>query len=318
MNSTENNNPIIPGYYNMSGPFLLNPQLIHGSIENVSAILLMLKNQNLENLNDFLPLPNKLIDLDCSENKITELPDLPNSIEYLNCNSNSLDKLPSKLPKNLIYLFCRSNKINELPELPEDLTSLDCMNNNIKQLPKLPEDLEFLNCIKNELEILPRLPENLQELYCGYNKLEYLPELGEYLTTLSCYNNSLAILPELPKNLMKLDCTKNKLTSMPDLPESLRILFCRGNNFDDNSIEKIINFYEKAIKNKFHDTNPSFQEELDYFTTYKSITVEYSLKNQNVPISKEITNEILEFSNLRKPKYNGGKKNRKKTKKLYK
>ena len=141
-------------------------------------------------------LPNSLIRLYCSYNKLTSLPDLPNSLEELLCIGNQLIS-PLKLPNSLIRLYCSYNKLTLLPNLPNSLKELRCFGNQLKSLPKLTDSLQVLNCFNNQLTSLPPLPNSLKELYCCNNYLKSLPDLPNSLRELSCFNNRLISLPNL-------------------------------------------------------------------------------------------------------------------------
>src|SRR5437016_1939294 len=58
-------------------------------------------------------LLSQIIELNCSHQFLTNLPDLPNC-QKLNCGYNELTNLP-KLP-NCKKLYCRDNKLTNLPE----------------------------------------------------------------------------------------------------------------------------------------------------------------------------------------------------------
>ena len=157
-----------------------------------------------------LPLPPQLMvtKLDCSNNKLTALPELPASLSELNCNWNQLTTLP-ELPASLTYLECDSNQLTTLPELPASLTKLWCRNNDLATLPELPASLTGLHCFNNQLTNLPELPANLSLLDCGSNHLTFLPELPESLTWLDCNRNQIKTLPVLPDSLTMLNCGGN-------------------------------------------------------------------------------------------------------------
>ena len=142
------------------------------------------------NLQGELPLPPQLMvaSLDCSGNKLTELPELPDS---------------------LTELICYQNQLTTLPDLPVSLTVLYCNYNELTALPELPANLTYLSCVFNQLATLPELPASLAELFCGSNQLTTLPELPTSLTALICYNNQLTTLPVLPNSLIELWCGQN-------------------------------------------------------------------------------------------------------------
>ena len=254
-------------------------------------------NENLDVfLDENLQFPDNLTDIDCENNHFTELrPNLPKRLLELNIRRNNFTELPTfsnDFDYDLEYLFCDNNQISSINSLPPRLIDLQCSFNGLQNLPdQLPSTLQILNVHSNLLKSLPTtLPDTLKELKCSINNLNELPNLPPNLEKLDCTNNSF--------------CTNNSLTTLPIFPESLRVLFCRGNNFDQETISRIIQFYEKAIKNNYTGTNPSFQEELNYFTTRRSITTNYSLANQDVDIPPDVIHEINTYAGFRD--YNTG------------
>ena len=108
---------------------------------------------------------NHIIELNCSNNQLTELPDLPN-VQILYCSSNQLTKL-GRVP-NVKELWCSHNQLIELPKLP-NVEILYCYGNRINSLPDL-HNIQKLYCQDNQLTKLPEL-FNIQELLCQYNHL---------------------------------------------------------------------------------------------------------------------------------------------------
>jgi len=265
-----------------------------------------LNNDDIEN---FLPFPINLDEIDIENNNFSSLPPLP---EYL------------------LRLNIRHNEFTELPELSTgfgddgagdaggSITHLYCDNNKISSiiLPNISNiRLQYITCSFNELEELENLPWCLVDLKVNNNKLTKLPDLQELedLDELNCSNNSISEIPYLPPTLTKLDCANNSLKSLPAFPKSLRVLSCRGNDFEEETISRIIEFYEKAIKNNYTMTNPSFQEELDYFNINRSKAAHDVLSNIPVKNSDdtyslppEIIRNIVLNAKLPQPK--GGKK----------
>jgi hypothetical protein len=259
-----------PGYYNITGAFIFNPQPIQQPLDiNTQDCGLYLKNAGLENreLENFLPFPINLTDIICDNNQFTELPNFP---------------------PNLVWLNCGFNQLQNLPELPTVLVNLDCNNNKLNKLPNVRNtNLEMINCSRNLL----------------------------------------TEIPELPNSLVRLDCCNNKLVTLPELPNSLQSLFCRGNDFDTNTIDRIIQFYRNAIQQGFpNNTFPPFEIELEYYIqkqnlkTSQSVSVIHSLTEgrmnelEKKPIPKVMIKNINEYANLRND-FNtfGGRRNKKKT-----
>ena len=145
----------------------------------------------LSNLKNYTQL--KLFN--CSRCDLVELPEnLPNSLMTLICSYNRLTRLPNlDNLTNLESLWCNNNILKELPSL-SNLTKLELLNCSCNILIKLPEIL----------------PNSLRYLYCWINKLEILPEiLPNSLFHLQCYHNKLKILPDLPDSLIYLNSNDN-------------------------------------------------------------------------------------------------------------
>ena len=74
MNFPPGTNPI-PGYYNITGAFLFDPQPIEQPLNvNTQDCCLYLKNAGLndEAFQNYLPFPNNLTDIMCDNNQFTE------------------------------------------------------------------------------------------------------------------------------------------------------------------------------------------------------------------------------------------------------
>jgi len=176
--------------------------------------LIRVKNNDIQTYLDGLP-PKNIKGINVSKCELTHIPNLSrftNLIE-LNCSENHLSSLP-ELPKSLADLNCRSNQLTSLPTLPESLLFLHCGDNQLTFLPALPKNLESLRCYGNQLASLPSLPKSLAELLCKDNRLTILPSLLENLKIVYCNNNHLNSLPELPKSLIALECSNNQISGI--------------------------------------------------------------------------------------------------------
>jgi len=199
-------------------------------------------------------LPDTLLELDISGNRVRQLSGLPpnltiltfnnNNVEDLSCvpdsvteiygHNNPLSKISSTpLPHGLKVLACCYGEITELPQLPDTVTRLACMENkNLSKLPGLSPGMVHLLCTGcNLLELPSKLPESLTELWCDNNQLRELPsQLPIGLLLLKCESNLLTSLPTvLPAGLINLVCGNNQLTWLPELPPTLELLTCESN-----------------------------------------------------------------------------------------
>ena len=133
-------------------------------------------------------LPSDTLELYCSDNQLTSLPELSPSLQELYCSDNQLTSLP-ELPPSLQELYCYGNQLTSLPELPPSLQKLDCSDNQLTSLPELSPCLQNLYCSDNQLTSLPELPPCLHILYCSYNPLDKIyPDLK--INTINLWNRA--------------------------------------------------------------------------------------------------------------------------------
>lgn len=179
--------------------------------------------RNIPSLNRFRNLES----LNCSENKLTELPALPDTLKKLNCSRNRGLKLVN-LPERLEILHCYNINCEALPNLPNSLIELDCSYNSLTKLPPIiATSLVVLNCSYNKLRVVPVAPPTLQKLICNNNNILVLPEFSN-LEYLECSNNQLRKLFTLPKSLNTLICENNPWTQQPEPVDSIKIFKVRN------------------------------------------------------------------------------------------
>jgi len=133
---------------------------------NYQTKIINVSNKNIKGILDLDEFEN-LEELDCSNNKITEISNIPRTLKYLNCSNNQITIL-NDLPNHSILLFDLDEFVN-LDEF-EKLEELDCSNNKITEISNIPRTLKYLNCSNNQITILNDLP-NLNEINCESNPL---------------------------------------------------------------------------------------------------------------------------------------------------
>jgi hypothetical protein len=189
--------------------------------------IITLRNYNLEDKNNVLSnlqYYTKLKSFDCSSCDLVELPEfLPNSLIKLICSNNRLTRLPNlDNLTQLEALWCNNNMLIELPSL-SNLTKLELLNCSVNNLIKLPE----------------RLPNSIQFLYCWINKLEVLPEiLPNSLYHLQCYHNKLKLLPDLPDSLLYLNSNDNHKDFQVNYP-NFKIITINEINSINRNLKKL-------------------------------------------------------------------------------
>lgn len=174
------------------------------------------------------PLPNRIRTIDCSDTRVTVLPNpLPPSLQTLSCDRSQISQIPP-LPSSLTTLSCSSlTRLQELPALPPGLRTLNCISTALLHLPPLPATLEYLDCARcHELLSLPPLPESLRVLDCHSTPLRDLPPLPDSLETLICSFTQLTALSSLPSHLRELDISSTEIQRLPPLPAGLSVFKC--------------------------------------------------------------------------------------------
>jgi len=200
-----------------------------------------------KNLISNLILPANLQKLDCSVNRILNIPLFPHKLESIECNHNRLKKL-AELPPNLKTLDCANNQLTELPDLPDSVEYLDCADNQITRLPDLPKDLETIlvsgNNIMFTTEQIIKLSTRhssdshaLIKIDIDITELIIEARINEWTKgeLLDLSGLELSVLPDLPSDIHKLNLNNNKFTEL-DLSEykQLTYLYC-----DDNRLTSL-------------------------------------------------------------------------------
>lgn len=211
--------------------------------------ILNISNKNIEgilDLNEF----KSLEELDCSNNKITEIINFP-TIDYCNVKNISFK-----------YLNCSNNLINKLNNLPLSMTGLNCKKNPLKELyypfnikpNKYPSNLIYLKFGNGFNQQINNLPNSLINLTLGLNFNQTLDNLPNSITHIifssssgkySNYSSFNQLLNNLPNSLTNLVLPDSYNIEINDLPNSLKYITFGGfydksiNNLPDN-IETII------------------------------------------------------------------------------
>ena len=112
------------------------------TFEGTTLIELQCSGNQLTELPDLRPCVS-LTDLSCYDNQLTELPDLSKcvSLEKLYCGNNQLTELPDLRPCiSLEKIYCSYNQLTELPDLRPcvSLKDLYCPHNQLTEEPKVP------------------------------------------------------------------------------------------------------------------------------------------------------------------------------------
>ena len=199
------------------------------NFEAESVQFLNCSSWNISKLPD-LSLFKRLIMLICNDNRLEELPPLDHLfVSRVECSGNRLTELP-RMPDILGALECANNRLTEFPDLSnvDRLRGLDISGNFLREMPSL-SPVQTLNVANNLLTQLPPLWPELSNLYANGNMLESLPALPSNLRLLEISHNQVENLPDLPESLTWLQAKHNRLTQLPVLPDGLSVLWVSGN-----------------------------------------------------------------------------------------
>src|ERR1700744_1907851 len=104
---------------------------------------------NNKTIEYILCLPPTLQKLNCSHNKIKNVPNTLSMLSELDCSHNKITELNLKMFPNLLILNCSDNDIEQLTDLPTNLVLLNCWGN--KQYMTITPTM----AIKFNLEVTP-------------------------------------------------------------------------------------------------------------------------------------------------------------------
>jgi len=169
--------------------------------ENVTH--LNMSNNNIQYISN--KLPPKLIELNCSNNKITLIDDLSNlsSLQTLKIGNNNLKCLPN-LPNSIKNLIINNNNINKINKFPTLLIQFDCSFNKFKSFPNFPTTFSIFRCNNNLIRFFPNLKNtSLYEFDCSNNLIELIPEIPSTLSIYNAKNNKLIFKEQYELSTLK-------------------------------------------------------------------------------------------------------------------
>lgn len=192
-------------------------------------------------LNEII-LPNKLMSLNISDNELVKIDGIPDTLIEFNCENNKLHELPDLMHcKNLLILSCRDNYLTSFPKLPSSLTRIDVSDNRISTMDNtLPRDLIELLAYSNDISIINAfIPLNLEILDLSMNHIVQIPNLPAGIKEVILSGNDIEELDDqdIPLGVEKLDINSNKIKAMPqDLLQRPNLTIkMDGNQLDDEN-----------------------------------------------------------------------------------
>lgn len=147
-------------------------------------------------INDITKKDCKIDIIDFSDKNLTLLPNIPSNLIVINldCSINKLTELPEILSVKVKILNCSYNKLTELPRKLPLLSLLYCSHNELIKLPSFRcLKLDEIDCSYNKLIELPLLPSSIYLIDFSYNNIIYISDANikklNLIDELLCSNN---------------------------------------------------------------------------------------------------------------------------------
>jgi Leucine-rich repeat (LRR) protein len=263
--------------------------------------ILKLDNNFLTELPD---LPDNIIEIHCSNNKLTKLPKkLPAFLQKLICNNNQITNVQFSLC-NLTYIELNYNLITSIGRLPYKLVSFQATNNQLTEFPIcIPDTLEYLNLSNNRIRSISDVvfPESLRILQLDNNEISTIPSESLADTySLFCVvlsNNKIKQLPTtrfLPLNCSIFNVSYNFIESAETrFPRMLSQLSMSNNqitHFDCTDLPRLtkldlsnnkLNSFPKNIGNHLNSLSLNYNEITRIPFEHLSETLQYLSLNGN-------------------------------------
>ena len=232
-----------------------------------NTIFLNISNKNIKgvlNLSGF----DKLIELNCSNNEITEIINIPERLKYLNCSFNKITKLIDLTDYYLSRINYKKNPLKELryplsvkpKKYPSGLTHLTFCNNYNQSINKLPYTLTHLTFGNDFNQPIDNLPNSLINLILGDNFNQQIDNLPNSLINLTLNNYQEYSLLKLPNsinihlNIDRSECCYDDdiIETIENLPNNVKI-FNYGYNSNNNLKQAIMFYCDFEVKNNKYE-----------------------------------------------------------------
>jgi hypothetical protein len=208
----------------------------------------------------------KIIVLECNNNKLTTLEGCPKIISKFDCSNNKLKNLKGG-PTLCNDYDCSNNELTTLEGSPIKTNEFDChLNTSLETLEHGPKVCINYNCTDCSLINLKGAPRSVNFFDCNSNKLTSLEGDLNLVKSLFCSLN----------NLTSLKCNINKsvdMTCSPQKEDGLRLIEYVHNYMRDNDFK-----YEYFFEAAFNCINKMNQSDIAKIIYHKDINFEYLVK----------------------------------------
>jgi hypothetical protein len=177
-------------------------KFVSANLEELDAVNAI---QLIKAIQEWSAKNNDLAPLILDDLELTEVPDLPENVLVLSLTGNKLKSLEN-LPKSLKVLDIESNNVGnnivlKIDHLPNTLESLKISNNNIQNLTHLPTSLTHLEAVNCGISYIRAFPKSMKQIILSQNNLEEIPPLPNGLQLLDIEMNPIISLGHIPKSV---------------------------------------------------------------------------------------------------------------------
>lgn len=180
-------------------------------------------------------LPDHIINLDVSDNELTDLKFCPKKTKNLRASKNKIKSLADIKDLEIENLGISYNHLQDFKGAPQTLRSVVAVSNFISSLDGLPKIMTKLYVSYNKLQNMIHCPA-AQILDCSCNSVEGFRGIPNGVLELIISNNPLKYnLRDCPVSVEILRCSQCGITDLSGYPRALKLIECLKNNIKNDA-----------------------------------------------------------------------------------
>lgn len=193
------------------------------------------------NLKSLYGLPNHILDLDVSNNRLENLEHCPLSVKNLRASKNKIKSLEAISNHSIKALGISYNHLTSFEGCPSSVESIVGVSNFITSLKGLPSKMRKLYVSYNQLKSMNGCPI-VDILDCSCNLLESFKDIPDGVKELTISNNpfvsndvtnTVITLSDCPSSVTWLRCSSCNISNLKGFPANLKLIEAFKNDIID-------------------------------------------------------------------------------------